>query len=86
MRTIRHPLSGADYDLTDDGNILVTTRGGETGLFTPEGRHIEGTVRWADPHLCGWVAGPATPSHRYGAATVRPDDQRQAGRQARPGR
>ena len=24
MRTIQHPLSGALYDLDDDGNIVVT--------------------------------------------------------------
>ena len=29
MRTIKHPLSGALYDLMPDGLVQVTTRGGQ---------------------------------------------------------
>lgn len=58
MRQIRHPLSGALYDATADGNILVTTNDGASGLFRHDGTWIEGGLRHADPHLCQWVVRP----------------------------
>ncbi len=56
MRTITHPLSGATYDLTDDGNIAVT-KDGQSGTFNRHGQWLAGTIRHADPHLCLWIAG-----------------------------
>ena len=61
MRQRRHALSGALYDVRDDGNVDVTSRHGQTGTFTPDGVWIEGELRHADPHLCGWLAGPQLP-------------------------
>ncbi len=61
MRQRRHALSGALYDVRDDGNVDVTSRHGETGTFTPDGAWISGELRRADPHLCGWLAGPQLP-------------------------
>jgi hypothetical protein len=61
MRQRKHALSGAIYDVRDDGNVEVTSRHGETGIFTPDGVWIEGELRHADPHLCGWLAGPQLP-------------------------
>ena len=61
MRLRRHALSGALYDVKDDGNVEVTSRDGESGLFTPDGEWISGDLRHADPHLCGWLAGPQLP-------------------------
>ncbi len=49
------------YDVRDDGNVDVTSRHGETGTFTPDGEWISGDLRHADPHLCGWLAGPQLP-------------------------
>ena len=67
MRTIRHPLSGAVYDLNDDGTITVALDG-ETGLFTKDGVWISGAVRTADPHVCGWIGGKEMVSrHRQNA-------------------
>jgi hypothetical protein len=57
MRTIQHPLSGALYDLTEDGTIQVTARDGSVGLFDKDGRWISGDLRQADPHLCVWIGG-----------------------------
>jgi hypothetical protein len=37
MRSIRHPLSGALYDLEPHGAIRVTVRDGKSGLFRPAG-------------------------------------------------
>lgn len=67
MRTIRHPLSGATYDLTDQGTILVT-RDGKTGEFTEHGRWLRGEIRHADPHLCLWIAGRQLPNRFQQAA------------------
>ena len=30
-------------------------------MFTPDGRWVSGDVYHADPHLCGWLAGPQLP-------------------------
>ncbi|MEM9040262.1 MAG: hypothetical protein AAGD33_10250 [Actinomycetota bacterium] len=61
MRQRRHALSGALYDVRDDGNVDVTSRHGVAGTFTADGEWIEGDLRHADPHLCGWLAGPQLP-------------------------
>ncbi|MCH9837930.1 MAG: hypothetical protein P8O03_05590 [Ilumatobacter sp.] len=61
MRQRRHALSGALYDVRDDGNVDVTSREGVTGTFTVDGEWISGDLRHADPHLCGWLAGPQLP-------------------------
>ena len=47
----RHPLSGAIYDVGDDGLVHVDLDG-RTGVFTASGE-----LRQADPHLCGWRPG-----------------------------
>lgn len=57
MRTIRHPLSGATYDLTTNGTIVVD-KGGVSGEFTSKGVWISGELKQADPHLCLWIGGP----------------------------
>ena len=67
MRTIRHPLSGALYDLTETGDIQVT-KDGKSGLFTSHGVWIEGELRQADPHLCVWIAGKDLPNRFQQAA------------------
>jgi len=66
MLGIRHPFSGALYerDPDSDGNVLVTEADGTWGRFTKQGRWLAGDVREADPHLCGWVAGPIIANHR----------------------
>ncbi len=56
MHKRRHPLSGALYDVRDDGLLLVDDHG-ITGVFTEEGDWVAGELRHADAHLCGWLAG-----------------------------
>jgi hypothetical protein len=67
MRSIRHPLSGALYDLEANGVIRVTTRDGRSALFRADGTYITGEVYSADPQLCGWIGGRSLSSHRYAA-------------------
>ncbi len=56
-----HPLTGATYELGEDGYVRVVATTGESGLFTVEGVWASGTLHEADPHLCGWVGGPRVP-------------------------
>jgi hypothetical protein len=78
MRGIKHALSGAVYELTEDGTITVE-KDGKTGTFRSDGYYLEGDIKWADPHLCQWIAGPATFSHRYGSITAKQDQHPFAG-------
>jgi hypothetical protein len=57
MRSIRHPLSGALYDLEANGVVRVTRQDGKTGVFRPDGSYLSGDLYFADPHLCGWIGG-----------------------------
>jgi hypothetical protein len=68
VRTIKHPLSGATYDLMDDGTIRVVTRDGVTGFFDEHGRWLAGDARQADPHLCLWIGGKELPNRFQQAA------------------
>ena len=61
MRQILHALSGALYELDDNGDVLVT-KDGRSGTFGRQGRWIRGEIRSADPEMCLWVAdGPSVP-------------------------
>jgi hypothetical protein len=55
---VTHPISGATYErLDDDGRVQVTDRDGITGVFSADGRHISGDLKFADPHVLDWVGG-----------------------------
>jgi hypothetical protein len=62
MPKIRHSLTGAVYDVVD--GVIIVELDGRTGRFHPDGRWIDGDIRIADPHLCGWLGGRQLPS-RY---------------------
>jgi hypothetical protein len=61
MHRRRHPLSGAIYDVRPDGMVEVSLAG-KVGIFTAQGDYVSGDVHHADPHLCGWLAGPQVPA------------------------
>jgi hypothetical protein len=69
MRTIKHPLSGALYDLIDDG-IIEVSKDGLAGRFTSNGVWLDGEIRQADPHLCLWIAGRQLPNRFQQAAAA----------------
>jgi hypothetical protein len=70
MRSMRHPLSGAIYDLEADGNVRVE-KDGKAGRFRTDGTYLSGDIYAADPHLCQWIGGRALPSrHRQGGAAT----------------
>ena len=64
---IRHPFTQALYERHGDGEIKVTD-GDRFGIFTSEGRWLDGELRECDPQLCGWVAGPQFANHRLANA------------------
>ena len=69
-------LTGATYELADDGLVRVTEKDGRTGLFRPDGRYVSGELRYADPHLTDWVGGKqsSSPLGRMAAAAAAQDD------------
>jgi hypothetical protein len=60
MPALKHPLSGAIYTLRDDGLVDVDNNG-LRGTFDADGRHHSGELRYADPHMLVWLAGPQLP-------------------------
>lgn len=67
MRQLKHPLSGAIYELDADGNVMVT-RSGTVGLFTRDGEWLRGEIRHADPELCRWIKSGDTDNPRLKAS------------------
>jgi hypothetical protein len=56
MRSIRHPLSGALYDLQSDGTVRVE-KDGKSGTFRADGSYVSGEIYSADPQMCVWLGG-----------------------------
>jgi hypothetical protein len=71
MRKLRHPLSGAIYEIDDGGLVLVTSRDGQSGRFTDQGVWVEGELKQCDPHVCVWVGGPQLMSRHEEARLAR---------------
>jgi hypothetical protein len=71
MRQLRHPLSGAIYEVDHDGLVLVTAKDGTTGRFTDAGVWVEGDLKHCDPHVCVWVGGPQLMSRHEEAKLAR---------------
>ena len=60
---LRHPLSGAIYELDEEGRVMVTSDGA-TGVFTGDGQWISCDLRIVDPEMCRWVRSGGNPSPR----------------------
>jgi hypothetical protein len=62
VRQIKHPLSGAVYELDEQGNVMVT-KDDQVGVYDAEGCWLEGAVHTVDPELCRWIGnGPRQPA------------------------
>ena len=66
MHGVRHPFTRALYEPLDDGRVRVSLDD-TSGVFAADGRWLEGDLREADAHLCGWVGGPKVRHHRLEA-------------------
>jgi hypothetical protein len=53
-KIMRHPFTGALYEVNEDGNVVVR-EGAIEGVFDSSGRWVEGALRQADPQLCVWI-------------------------------
>lgn len=60
MPVLKHPLTGATYRLREDGLVDVENNG-RVGTFHFDGRYESGEIRYADPHMLVWLAGPQLP-------------------------
>jgi hypothetical protein len=68
VKGLLHPFTRALYEQDGAGNVRVTHHG-LTGIFSPDGRWLNGELRECDPQLAGWVAGPQLGSARLSPPT-----------------
>ena len=62
MRGMRHPLTGALYELEAPGRVRVSTDT-KRGVFDADGRWVSGDRLPVCPNLAGWIArGPSEPT------------------------
>jgi hypothetical protein len=55
---MKHPLTGAIYELCDDG-VQVTRADGSGGVFDSAGHWLSGEKFAVDKHMCEWIGdGP----------------------------
>lgn len=59
MRCEPHPITGAVYQELEDGLVKVEDKErGKSGVFRWDGKHVEGDLTQADPHLLRFIGGP----------------------------
>jgi hypothetical protein len=58
MQGLEHPVTHDLYEPDGAGRVLVTRRDCRAGIYAPDGHWLEGDKFDADPHMCGWIAGP----------------------------
>ena len=57
---VKHPIKNQTFELLDDGTIKVVDRdAGTEGIFSRLGRHLDGTLGFADPQMLDWIGGKA---------------------------
>jgi hypothetical protein len=68
MQGMVHPFSGALYERCEsDPSLVRVSLDDRWGLFRSNGAWVSGEIYSADPHLCGWIAGPKLVHHRLEA-------------------
>jgi hypothetical protein len=79
MRKMRHALSGAIYEVHEDGSIRVEARDGRVGFFSLLGQHLSGELTSVDPQMCGWIGGVQLASrHAESAQKIKEDEAKAA--------
>ncbi|MCR5980574.1 hypothetical protein GDN83_23095 [Gordonia jinghuaiqii] len=56
MHGLRHPFSGALYEPEENELVRVTTRAGQIGIYSKDGRRVSGDKIDVDPQMTGWIA------------------------------
>jgi hypothetical protein len=55
-KSMKHPLSGFVYALTEDGRVQVSDPDSDrVGIFDSTGNWFSGEIKDADPQILGWV-------------------------------
>jgi hypothetical protein len=57
VRKLRHPLTGAIYEIQEEDGLVRVELDGVSGVFDAEGVWQSGELKSVDPQLCGWVGG-----------------------------
>jgi hypothetical protein len=56
----KHPVKNQTFELLDDGNVRVEDLDeGTYGIFTRQGRHVDGDLGFADLQMLDWIGGRA---------------------------
>jgi hypothetical protein len=80
MRKYLMPLTQQVYEEIGEGRVRVTNRDGRTGIFTVQGRWVEGEVRDANVNMLLFTAGPNVRSDfRYRWTLLPADVHRESG-------
>ncbi len=62
MRRSPHPITGAIFEELEGGKVRVDYQKiGKQGVFTWDGKWIEGDLHYADPHFLNYIGGPTVP-------------------------
>ena len=62
MRREPHPISGVIYEEIGDGKVRVENpKTGVHGVFTWDGKWLEGDLTYADPHMRVYIGGQDLP-------------------------
>lgn len=62
MRREPHPITGAIFEELEGGRVRVNyEKIGKQGVFTWDGKWLEGDLTYADPHFLSYVGGPTLP-------------------------
>lgn len=60
---VNHPIRNQTFELLEDGTVKVEDHdAGTEGIFTRQGRHLAGSLGFADPQMLDWIGGKAATS------------------------
>ena len=60
MVQLKHPISIVIFTVISEGLCEVDDINVK-GIFDGEGRHVSGELKYADPEMLVWLAGPQLP-------------------------
>ncbi|MGY9041286.1 MAG: hypothetical protein ACKVKZ_02765 [Alphaproteobacteria bacterium] len=60
MVQLKHPISNVIFTVISKGLCEVDDNNVK-GIFDGEGRHVSGELKYADPEMLVWLAGPQLP-------------------------
>ena len=61
LRKYYYVLRKQTFEELPDGNVKVTDKDGRSGIFTWEGKLLEGDLTTVNRHMLAWAGGPTVP-------------------------